>query len=397
MRALIWILVLFALAVGLMQFAQFNSGYAIVFIPPWRIELSVNTFMILTALLVTALYYLLRLFTEISGLPERAQQWRQLRARTHVLAREREARLAFDEGRYQRAERLAADTARHSSDDDAFAANLLLAARAAHQYRDYARRDQHFETLQKRLGRAHLATAMCMADLLIDERRYAEAGAAIDAARAQSPKLTAALRLELRLRQREDDHDAVIRIVEQLLKSEALDADTARRIRTQACLGKLRQQQMNVQELRDWWRKLPAPDKTQAHLVRATVEQLLAQHDPELAKEIIEQALKAQWSGDLAERYGTLGLTGEAISAQIARAESWLTEHRDDHQLLLTLGRLCRAASLWGKAQNYLEASIAIKPTIIAHAELADLCERLERGEDANAHYRAGVALALSR
>ena len=104
-----------------------------------------------------------------------------------------------------------------------------------------------------------------------------------------------------------------------------------------------------------------------------------------------------QWSGDLAERYGTLGLTGESASTQIAHAESWLAEHRDDHQLLLTLGRLCCATSLWGKAQNYLEASIAVKPTAIAPAELADLCERLERTGEANAHYRAGLSLLLRR
>jgi HemY protein len=397
MRVLLWILILFSLAVGLMQFAQFNNGYAILFIPPWRIELSVNTFIILTALLVVALHYLLRLVAEITGLPEKARLWRLRRAREHQLAREYEARLAFEEGRFQRAERIAADAARHSSDDNAFAANLLLAARAAHQYRDYARRDQHFDTLQKRLGRSHLATAMCMADLLIDERRYAEASAAIDAVRAQSPKLTAALRLELRLRQREDDHDAVIRIVEQLLKSEALDTDVARRIRTQAYLGKLRLQGMSTQELRDWWRRLPVADKAQPHLVKAVIDQLQALGDTDAACTLIEQTLDAQWSGDLAERYGVLALDAEALGAQIARAESWLVAHRDDHQLLLTLGRLCRATSLWGKAQNYLEASIAIKPTAIAHAELADLNEQLDRSSEANAHYRAGLALALSR
>ncbi len=397
MRALIWILVLFALAVGLMQFAQFNSGYAILFIPPWRIELSVNTFMILTALLVMTLYYVLRLVGEISGLPEQARLWRQRRTQTQLLEREREARLAFEEGRYQRAERLASDAARHSHDDHAIAVNLLLAARAAHQFRDFKRRDQHFTALRKRLGNAHLATALSMADLLIDERRYAEASTAIEEARALSPKLTAALRLELRLRQREDDHDAVIRIVEQLLKSEALDADVARRIRTQAYLGKLRQQQMNPQELREWWRRLPAADKAQSHLVRAVADQWVALGDADQAREMIEQALKVQWSGDLAERYGTLGLTGESASTQIAHAESWLAEHRDDHQLLLTLGRLCCATSLWGKAQNYLEASIAVKPTAIAHAELADLCERLERTGEANAHYRAGLSLLLRR
>ena len=55
-----------------------------------------------------------------------------------------------------------------------------------------------------------------------------------------------------------------------------------------------------------------------------------------------------------------------------------------------------RARALWGKAQNYLEASLAVQPTAIAHAELARLFETLNRGEDADRHCRAGLALALA-
>lgn len=397
MKTLFWIVALFAAAVGLMQFAQVNTGYALLFVPPWRIELSLNVFIILTVLLVTVLYFVLRLIAEITGLPHRAQLWRQRRAQDALLEQERVARLAYDEGRFQRAERIATEAAARSKDEAAFAANTLLAARAAHEFRDYKRRDQHFAALRKRLGPTHLATAMSMADMLIDERRYDEAGAAIEEARAISPKLTAALKLELRLRQREDDHDAVVRIVDQLVKSEAFDADQARRVRTQAHLGKLRLQQMTTRELREWWRRLPEADSQQAHLVKATAEQFINLGEAEMAAEIIEGALKHQWSGDLAERYGTLELAGEMLMKQISQAEKWLPEHRDDSQLLLALGRLCRAASLWGKAQNYLEASIAVRPSAIALAELGSLCERLDRPSEANQHYRESLELALKR
>jgi len=40
---------------------------------------------------------------------------------------------------------------------------------------------------------------------------------------------------------------------------------------------------------------------------------------------------------------------------------------------LLTLGRLCAPLELWGKAQSYLDASIAIEPTYTAHLVLAQL------------------------
>jgi HemY protein len=45
------------------------------------------------------------------------------------------------------------------------------------------------------------------------------------------------------------------------------------------------------------------------------------------------------------------------------------------------------------KAQSYLEASVAIEASRTAHLELARLLDHLERGEEANRHYRAAAAL----
>ena len=77
------------------------------------------------------------------------------------------------------------------------------------------------------------------------------------------------------------------------------------------------------------------------------------------------------------------------------RAESWLKSYPRDAVLLLALGRLCAARELWGKAQSYLEASIAVDPTYSAHLALADLHERLGNAEVARFHRRESLDLAL--
>jgi HemY protein len=82
---------------------------------------------------------------------------------------------------------------------------------------------------------------------------------------------------------------------------------------------------------------------------------------------------------------------------QIDRAERWLREHRKDGALLLALGRLCARQQLWGKAQSYFEASVAVEPTYSAHLELAQLHDRLERADDARKHYRASLELAVGQ
>jgi len=82
---------------------------------------------------------------------------------------------------------------------------------------------------------------------------------------------------------------------------------------------------------------------------------------------------------------------------RIERAETWLKEHPRDAALLLTLGRLCADRGLWGKAQSYLEASLAIEPTHSANLALARLNERLGNADAARRHYRESLDLALAQ
>ena len=62
----------------------------------------------------------------------------------------------------------------------------------------------------------------------------------------------------------------------------------------------------------------------------------------------------------------------------------------------LALGRMCARQRLWGKAQSYLEASLAVEETQAGHLELARLGDQLERVDEANRHYRAAVLPANS-
>ena len=52
-------------------------------------------------------------------------------------------------------------------------------------------------------------------------------------------------------------------------------------------------------------------------------------------------------------------------------ADSWLQEQPDNALLLMYLGQLAYGRKLWGKAQGYLEASIALQPSVSAHLVLA--------------------------
>ncbi|MGH8688461.1 MAG: heme biosynthesis protein HemY, partial [Burkholderiales bacterium] len=117
-----------------------------------------------------------------------------------------------------------------------------------------------------------------------------------------------------------------------------------------------------------------------------------------LAREALEKALAVEWSSSLAGLYGELpAMEPAALAAEarlrIERAERWLLEHGGDAPLLAALGRLCVRAELWGKAESYLETSLRFDETRATHLELARLLDRLDRGAEAQPHYRRAAEL----
>ncbi|MDP2108375.1 MAG: hypothetical protein Q8J67_04930, partial [Rhodocyclaceae bacterium] len=104
---------------------------------------------------------------------------------------------------------------------------------------------------------------------------------------------------------------------------------------------------------------------------------------------LIEDYLDDQWESALLEDYADC--VGGDVLGRIAHGEKWLHEQPNDAALLLALGRLCARQQLWGKAQSYLEAALAVASTCTAHIELARLFDHLERADDANQHYRSAA------
>jgi len=80
-------------------------------------------------------------------------------------------------------------------------------------------------------------------------------------------------------------------------------------------------------------------------------------------------------------------------------AEKWLQDYGSSDVLLLALGRICIRLKLWGKAQNYLEASIGIRPSAETCLELANLLSRTELNEPEKAcqYYKQGLQLTIEK
>lgn len=388
MRILLWLLALFALAVGVSLAFGYNEGYVLIVLPPWRIELSLNFFIVLAVGGFLLGHVLLRLLSHTLHLPQAVRAFRERKRREKGARALREAVQQLFEGRYGHALKNAALS--HAA-GEAPALSALVAARAAHFLRDSRREEEWLKRAAEHDDEAHAARLMTEAELHVDARRFDAALVALDALQEGGGRHIAALRLALRVHRGLGRWDDVLKVARQLEKHRALTQDAAAPLKQRAHLENLRGREGDARALAAYWEAVPAEDRRFSRLAAAAARALIAAGDGATAQRIIEQQVEAEWDSELAGLYAEC--RGGDILARIARGEKWLEKHAEDARLLLALGKQCREQQLWGKAQSYFEASLAIQPGQDAHVELAALFAQLGRSEESNQAYRSAAAL----
>lgn len=388
MKALIWTVFILALAVGLVLAIQSNVGYVQIVYPPYRIDFSLNFLIILLLASFVAVYAIMRVAVHTLRLPAYVRAFREKRRKEKGRRATEEAQLAFAEGRYARAERLAEQALLLNA---APAINALLAARAAQEQRAFARRDDYL-TRAERLAPQHaIARLMTQAELLLDSRQPQTALPVVQALKTLAGKHVGALRLELKAQQLAKNWDQVLLLLPQLEKRDGIEAVQAEQLRINAHIENIKRRAHQAEDLKAYWSKLSNQEKTNSKIALSAAHYFLALGGAKEASEILEESLAKHWDSDLVELYGQCA--DKDVVKQIERAEKWLKEHPRDPHLLLALGRLCARQELWGKAQSYVEASLSLETTRAAHLALAQLLEKMNKTDEACKHYRQSLAL----
>jgi HemY protein len=390
MRALLWLLAAFALAAAVSIAMRGSGGYAMVVLYPWRVEVSLNLLAILLVLGFVAAYLAVRFVGHAVRLPSHVRAFRRRRreekGRTALFG----AIQALFDGRFGRAEKLASHAHELGCTPPL---PELIGARAAQRMRDFGRRDEWLASARKVESDWRLARLVTEAELLLEERRFDEARAALREAHAGGPRHIATLTLLLRAEQGLGNWDEVIRLARLLEKHAAMPPEAIDSIRLSARVAMLSRGTHDLKSLAAYWRLIPDEERAQPRVAAAAARAFIRLADCRSAHAILEQALERDWHGELALLYGECQDI-DAI-ARIERAERWLEQRPRDAELLLTLGRLCTQTQLWGKAISYLEASLTVHATRGAHIALARVHDDMGRAEEANRHYRAAADARL--
>jgi HemY protein len=377
MKYLAWIVGLFVVAAAI-AVASRNPAYVLLVYPPYRIEVSFILFIAMLLLGFLTAYGLVRLVAGVFQLPAYVKKLRHDRLQGRIRKLLDEELGAYFEGRYADSEK-AATRAMELGDTSGF--HRIIAARSAHELREYNKRDEYLSDAKDNAAGDSTLRLMTTGKFLLDQH---DARGALDALQElRDSGVTGhvgALALELKAHQQAGNWDEVLNVLYQLEKRGGVDAIQASHLRQQAWLGKIRQQK-DLAGLTRCLKNIPAEFKRRSKIAAAAARALIQHGGDSIAQQLLTDSLNAQWDSELVALYGDCK-SGDVV-AQIKQAEKWLAQNSQDAGLLLALGKLCLHQQIWGKAQNYLDASISIAPSHAAYAALGDLAERMGKSGEA--------------
>jgi HemY protein len=128
MRFLFWFLVLAVAAVVVALAVKLNAGYAMLVAPPYRVELSLNLFLVLLVGGFFALYFVIRIITRTIRVPRTVRVWRRQQKVERARVKQDSAVVALLEGRYGKARQQAEEALAIPGSSGL---NAIVAARAA--------------------------------------------------------------------------------------------------------------------------------------------------------------------------------------------------------------------------------------------------------------------------
>ena len=390
MRVLIWLVVLMAAAISLAVTAEYNPGNVVLFYPPYRIDMSLNLFLVLAAAVFMLVYYIVRATRATLAMPTKVAAYRQRKRERDGNKGLRDALKALFEGRFGHAEK-AAMRAAELPENAGLAA--LIGARAAHRMRQSARRDNWLAGVvnDNSLKTARLMTTT---ELLVDDHQPEAALEAVAELNASGQRHIHALQWSMKAHQQAKNWPEVLRLVRSLDKHKALHPALSSRLRELAYEAMLSDSSHDAESIQRVWSTVPTADRVKPYIAARAAWALNSRGLHDEARATAEESLRAEWDGRVVRAYrDSAGPAGSpSLLAQIERCETWIKQRPNDAELALTLGSLCLRQKLWGKAQRYLEQALsdATEPRMVreAHLKLAQMHEALGQQEEANGHFR---------
>ncbi|MGE6662029.1 heme biosynthesis HemY N-terminal domain-containing protein [Pseudomonas sp. NPDC077408] len=397
MKRFAFVLILFIAVVGFLGWAiAQDPGYVLISYDRFRYESSFWIFLGLIAclwLLAMVVHWLLGLLHTSGAL---VNPWSRRHRERRVSKASRSGLRELAEGQWNQALGHLRSAAEH---DHQPLVHYLGAARAANELGEHEQSDELLRKARERDPESGLAVGLTHAQLQIARGQYGEARETLNALHSDHPRHPYVLTLLQQLYVQLEDWSALCSLLPELRKHRVLPPARLSELELLAWTAAIEQSgqapaasnEDALQALNQKWQTVPSGLRSESLLVRAYADGLSRLGADAKAEEVLYAALKRQYDDRLVERYGRV--RGQDPARQLANAEGWLKANPENAELLLALGRLSMRNALWGKARDYLEASLRFEHRPETCAELARLLAQLGDNERSNRLFQEGLGL----
>ncbi len=390
MRIFLWILGLFATAVGLAVIVRLNTGNVVFFWPPYRVDISLNFFLLLLVLFYLLLYLVIKAVYLALSLPKRISNVREQKKERESTEALRESMKALFEGRFVQAQK-AAGKALGWRKNRGYAA--LIGARASQAIQQYDRRDDFLTGIEgdREYDTAALVTR---AELYIDEHQPHKALEVIKDLNANGTRHIHVQRLSLKANRQIGNWKEVLRLVQSLDKHHAIRPVLSEKLKEAAYANLLDISLPDAESVSLLWQNVPEEFRQKPAIVINAAKAFHQCMMPKKSHEILGMALDKLYDDRLVNAFVEFAETREPadLAAQMNHCEQWLEKYGRQPRLLLACGILATRQKLFDKAENCFGEVVVSSHDRLdqyqAHLLLAQLHDRMGNEEKAVLHYR---------
>jgi HemY protein len=399
MRAALWLLALFGIAVAIALFAGNNQGTVTLFWPPWRIDLSLNLVLLVLVGAFVLLHVALGALAALFDMPRQALRWRTQQKERAMYADVLDAISHLLSGRFIRARKSAEaaldqehslEAGGHGAANGAQVRTLahLLAAESAQSLQDKAAREEHLKlALAQGAAEAREGTLVRAANWSLDDHDPEAAIGWLKELPQGAGRRTLALRTKLKAARLARRTAEALETARLLAKHRAFSAAAAESI-VRGLATDLLNGAHDAQQLQRTWLSLEPAERAMPELAIHAAQRLIALGG---SGQIARDWLLPVWDeqhqlGDALKVKLVAALESglDTIDAEwLARIEGAQRANPRDATLQYLAGVACMKRQLWGKAQQLMgQAAMGLQDARLhrnAWRAVAQLAE--ERGD----------------
>lgn len=373
MRQVVWLLMMFAIAVLAASTLGANDGLVSIYWAPWRVDLSINVFVLLLLAAGFVGHVLTGAVSGLIDLPQRARQWRTQQREAAVQRAMREAVAQLFAGRYGRAHKAAQQALdiRIQAPDLKLDPDLpvlahLLSASALHRLQDQGRRDEQLARAQALLADLPSGSAigegarMLAAEWAVDDRDADRALDQLGQLPAGVARRTHALRLKLQATRLARQPLEALKTARLLAKHQGFTPAAAQGLLRSLAVEAL-DTARDADQLRRIWLQLDGADRRDPYVAARAARRAAAVEAPSDARGWLKPHWERLAELDERDRGDVLDAFVEVLPGLPA---DWLplletavdASPRDAH-LAYVAGRAMAERQLWGRAHRLLESA----------------------------------------